>query len=297
MEGVLFKYGDDAAHVAFLSGAARRHLVLVGGLSDGLLSLPYAPALAACLPAAGWALVQAQLRSSYCGYGVSSLDADADDILLLLAALAQRHGSLGAVVMGSSTGCQDAARLAARWAQGGAASQSRAAPLLGAVLQAPVSDREWLAPYAEQLAPMAAAAAAAVAAGRGEDIVGRLDLLDGAPITARRFQALAARLGDDDMFSDDLEDDELRARLAPLGAVGPTLILRSGSDECIRCDADAAAAMGQRIAAAAGAAELVVLEGAPHDCAGHEDAVAAAVLDFLRRRFPAAVTPGRNGSN
>jgi pimeloyl-ACP methyl ester carboxylesterase len=298
MEGVLLKYGDQPAHVAFLSGgAARRHLVLVGGLGDGLLSLPYAPALAACLPPAGWALVQAQLRSSYGGYGTASLDADAEDLFLLLSTLAQKHGSTGAVVMGSSTGCQDAARLAARFLdQDGGAAQSRAAPLLGTVLQAPVSDREWLSTAAEQLAPMAAAAAAAVAAGRGEDIVGRLDLLDGAPITARRFASLTARLGDDDMFSSDLSDDELRARLAPLGAVGPAFILRSASDECVRIDAAAADAMGRRIAAAAGGADLVVLDGAPHDCAGHEGAVAAAVLDFLRRRFPAGA-PGQIGSN
>jgi hypothetical protein len=84
MHGVLFRYGPAPAQVAFRSapGAApgggasphppppphpppRRHLVLVGGLTDGLLALPYAEALAAEAEGTGYTLVQAQLSSSY----------------------------------------------------------------------------------------------------------------------------------------------------------------------------------------------------------------------------------------
>lgn len=56
---------------------------MIGGLSDGLGSLPYAGALAAALQAVGWGLTQAQLTSSYHGYGVSSLNQDADELLAL----------------------------------------------------------------------------------------------------------------------------------------------------------------------------------------------------------------------
>jgi hypothetical protein len=73
MHGVIFRYGPGSAQVAFRSsvpsaaaaGAPPRHLVLVGGLTDGLLALPYAPQLSSSAAAAGYELVQAQLSSSY----------------------------------------------------------------------------------------------------------------------------------------------------------------------------------------------------------------------------------------
>lgn len=73
MQGVLFKYGPGSAHVAFRSPATAKHphchgqlhLVLVGGLTDGLLFAPYCQKLAEAVGGLGWQLVQAQLTSSY----------------------------------------------------------------------------------------------------------------------------------------------------------------------------------------------------------------------------------------
>jgi hypothetical protein len=76
MQGVLFRYGPAAPHIAFRStppastttsssAAGPRHLVLVAGLTEGLLALPYAQSLAVAAEAAGYSLVQAQLRSCY----------------------------------------------------------------------------------------------------------------------------------------------------------------------------------------------------------------------------------------
>jgi hypothetical protein len=74
MQGLLFKYGPEAAHIAFKSspsaettctGRSQLHLVLIGGLTDGLLFAPYAEQLATAVGKLGWSLVQAQLRSSY----------------------------------------------------------------------------------------------------------------------------------------------------------------------------------------------------------------------------------------
>ncbi|KIZ05517.1 hypothetical protein MNEG_2451, partial [Monoraphidium neglectum] len=76
MNGTLFRYGPAAPQVAFRSPAAaasahppgpqlRRHLVLVAGLTEGLLFAPYAQQLADAAARAGYALVQAQLASSY----------------------------------------------------------------------------------------------------------------------------------------------------------------------------------------------------------------------------------------
>jgi hypothetical protein len=73
MQGTLFKYGPGSAHVAFKSPATAKHarcsgqlhLVLLGGLTDGLLFAPYCEKLAAAAGDLGWSLVQAQLTSSY----------------------------------------------------------------------------------------------------------------------------------------------------------------------------------------------------------------------------------------
>jgi hypothetical protein len=86
MQGTLFKYGPGASHVALMvkttpnpppthqpcaGSSGARHLVLVGGLTDGLLFAPYAQQLAAAVGELGWCLVQASLTSSYTvGVGV-----------------------------------------------------------------------------------------------------------------------------------------------------------------------------------------------------------------------------------
>lgn len=74
-----------------------------------------------------------------------------------------------------------------------------------------VSDREWLATQpgtAERLAK----AQGMLAAGQGEEVCFRALDIDGAAMTARRWNALAAVGGDDDYFSSDLTEAELRVR-------------------------------------------------------------------------------------
>lgn len=67
MQGTLFKFGPGSAQLAFKAHgpASTRQLVLVGGLTDGLLFAPYVTQLAAEAGRLGWGLVQAQLTSSY----------------------------------------------------------------------------------------------------------------------------------------------------------------------------------------------------------------------------------------
>lgn len=101
----------------------------------------------------------------------------------------------------------------------------------------------------------------------------------------------------------DLTDTELNARLGHL-APRPVLLLQSGADECAP-DAAAIPALGRRaLAAMAGESgggsgggggavgsggggqqaalkRHVVIDGAPHNAAGHEDAVARHVGEFL----------------
>lgn len=87
----------------------------------------------------------------------------------------------GFVIVGHSTGCQDAVRYAQRHR-----ADPDTAPLLGVVLQAPVSDREWLASQpgtAERLAK----AEGMMAAGQGEEVCYRAFDIDGTAVTARRW--------------------------------------------------------------------------------------------------------------
>lgn len=178
------------------------------------------------------------------GWGVGSLDQDADDLLLLSRHLRAEMGSEALVIMGHSTGTQDAVRFCQR--HGGAEG---AAPLAGVILQAPVSwswlpcgvgkvhafgrallpmrqpiepstcaapmevpermpalrqvsDREWLSHFYPDVLALLPKAEAMVAAGQGDEIICRApDDLGAAPLCARRLAALAARLGDDDMWS------------------------------------------------------------------------------------------------
>ena len=110
--------------------------------------------------------------------------------------------------MGHSTGCQDAVRYASRF---GGSGKEHIPQLLGLVLQAPVSDQEYLQGH-DATPRLLAKAKAMVEEGRGEDIVGRNSGLGSTPITARRFMALAERGGDDDMFSTYYSDEELAVR-------------------------------------------------------------------------------------
>lgn len=65
MQGTLFRYGPASIHLAYKSGKHAKHLVCLGGLTDGLLFAPYVQLLSQAVEEKGWSLVQAQLSSSY----------------------------------------------------------------------------------------------------------------------------------------------------------------------------------------------------------------------------------------
>ncbi|GMH32541.1 hypothetical protein BSKO_00375 [Bryopsis sp. KO-2023] len=132
--GTLFRYGKRSAQVAFQSGAHPSQVVYIGGMDEGLIGVPYIPSLASSLDDQGWSLVQAQISSSYLGYGVGSLDRDAKELAMLAAHLKAERGCQRIVIIGHSTGCQDVVRYVKR-----NLSDTDLPPLAGAVLQAPVS--------------------------------------------------------------------------------------------------------------------------------------------------------------
>jgi hypothetical protein len=227
---------------------------------------------------------------------------------------------------------QDAVRYAHR--HGGAEGAAR---LEGIILQAPVSDREWLSAAHPSIFSLLPKAQSLVAAGRSDEIVTRGPSdLDCAPLSAGRLVALTQRMGDDDMWSmwvcwlagwfcsrlgycemftvppaycptgqlprtcqtnltwpvpdptphppRDLTSSELSSLLGHLKPY-PLLLLQSGADECVQ-DQTSIPELGRRVMAVAGGGggttQSVVIEGAPHNAGGFEDAIAKHAGKFLQ---------------
>jgi pimeloyl-ACP methyl ester carboxylesterase len=272
-QGTLFRYGPGGAHVAFKSGLHTKHLVAVGGLTDGLLFAKYIAPLATALDKNGISLIQTMLSSSHQGWGLSSLRQDADELAMLLRCLKREHTSQGAIILGHSTGCQDACFYAKTHKL-----DAVAAPLVGVILQAPVSDREYLSTL-DTTTERLQLAQKFVEDGKGDDVAFRMVEFDGAAVTASRWLSLAGAGGDDDMFSSDLSDDDLKERLSGLRSV-PTLVMLSGQDEFVpeRVDYED---LGRRIAAAIGpSATLHVVEGAVHALHGKEEEAVELIAEF-----------------
>ena len=146
-----------------------------GLVCSSLLCQPRSPAVSLCTRGMSNMYSNAippplQLSSSYGGYGVSNLDTDAAELRLLALHLRQHHGSSSLVLIGHSTGCQITVRYMQKRATDPASEDLP--PVLGTVLQAAVSDREFLsrAEHRGEMERLAAAAETMVAAGKGPEI-------------------------------------------------------------------------------------------------------------------------------
>jgi pimeloyl-ACP methyl ester carboxylesterase len=206
---------------------SRNTLIFLAGLSDTLAVVPYLPRLAEAVAPLDFSLVQPQLSSSLGGYGLSSLEADAQEVCLLIDYLHDRHidpkpkdGKV--VIMGHSTGTQDVVQIL---------SQKRRGTVVdGGVLQAAISDREYFERENEKGSPgqvMLEHASSLVEKGQGTTLLERhMDVppprlpsseenkVNGAAfqvpaMTAYRFWSLNAKGGDDDYFSSDLPDSRM----------------------------------------------------------------------------------------
>lgn len=234
-QGELFVYNEASGLTAFEFGesSSSRVLVCIAGLTDGLLSMRYLPRLARNVGPEGWRVIQPLLQSSYSGWGIGSLDEDASDIDCLLKCLVTERGVKEVVLLGHSTGCQDVVTFLEKHPN---------KRIKGAILQAPVSDREALqltntgskATMEADLQNFRKVAATMISQGRGEEVMPRAACqLIGPPhvITAYRFNSLTGRMTDDDMFSSDLTDGELSKRFHHVKV--PTLVAISLDDEYV----------------------------------------------------------------
>jgi pimeloyl-ACP methyl ester carboxylesterase len=164
----------------------------------------------------GWDLVQIFLTSSHVGFGLSSLAQDCEEIDKLVETLIEQFSSESIILIGHSTGCQD---IVLYLKIGKHINHIR-----GAVLQAPVSDREYLSEFQEVVDNLQLAQQL-IKEGKEQHLMPPMQVFPRQAITAYRFHSLVSRFGDDDMFSSDFTDEELKQRLGHIKI--PTLVVQS----------------------------------------------------------------------
>ncbi|PSR92685.1 UPF0613 protein like [Actinidia chinensis var. chinensis] len=274
-QGVMFKYGPKPIQVAFKTGDYKQQVIFIGGLTDGFLATEYLEPLATALDKEKWSLVQFLLSSSYSGYGLSSLKQDAMELDQLISYLINKEDSEGVVLLGHSTGCQDIVYYLRT-----NAACSRA--VRAAILQAPVSDREYKATLPETAA-MIDLASKMISEGRSSELMPREANPD-APITASRYHSLCAYNGEDDMFSSDLSDDQLKMRLGHMSNT-PCQVIFSMGDEYVPEYVDKKALV-DRLCRAMGGADKVEIEWGNHSLSNRVEEAVQAIIEFIKRDGP-----------
>ncbi len=215
MLGELFEYAPGLCAFDSLP-SAQRVLILLGGLSDGFLTIPYTKTLTAHLASFDISLTQVLMKSSYSQYGMSSIEEDRLAIIKLIKYYKEQGKRV--FLLGHSTGCQDVLWLL---------SKTPDIVIDGAILQAPVSDRE----YAFDVDPTGTEELLCWA-NSVDDLYKNVRLVNRVPMSAYRVKALYEKMGDDDFFSSDLTVEQMKSKIGKLAHV-PLFAIHSGEDEYI----------------------------------------------------------------
>ncbi|KAK4690232.1 hypothetical protein P7C71_g6507, partial [Lecanoromycetidae sp. Uapishka_2] len=189
-------------------------LIFLGGLSDGLLTVPFVPPIVEALPSS-WRLVEPILSSAYHQWGFASLGQDIVEIAVLVEYFRTlRKGKI--VLLGHSTGSQQIMHYLL--------SLPPSPKIDGATMQGSISDREAMV---AELAPSIYSSTCALAQtlvdeGRGSDILpatATVSMFMSAPVSANRWLSLASpdHAGEDDYFSSDLPDETLERTFGFIG--------------------------------------------------------------------------------
>ncbi|KAF2689242.1 DUF1749-domain-containing protein, partial [Lentithecium fluviatile CBS 122367] len=209
-------------------------LLWIGGLGDGLLTVHYPRAIAAALPPT-WVLAEVLLSSSYKGWATGSLSRDSRELSECVKYFKSLRPGGKVVLMGHSTGCQDAMEYLV-----GEGSEGRE-KVDGAVLQAGVSDREaWIAmaegdeKLKRVLEGVVGMAKSLIDQGKGKEALPRegnpVAEMFGTTVTAYRAYSLLAPGGDDDYFSSDLSDTILASTFGSIPRSTPIMFLWGSED-------------------------------------------------------------------
>ncbi|OAA38594.1 Esterase/lipase superfamily protein [Metarhizium rileyi] len=208
---------------------SRNALVFIGGLGDGPHTVPYIRTVAKHLETTGreldYSVFELRLRSSFIGFGTSSLSNDVDDIAALVKYL-RGLGREKIVLFGHSTGCQDCMEYSNY-------VKHSNPPVDGFIMQGPVSDREALECSFPRYKESIELADTWISAGRAGDCLpgDKVPKALAAPVSAYRFKSLAAKGGDDDYFSSDLDDVTVANFWSRFNK--PVMVLHSDEDEFV----------------------------------------------------------------
>jgi pimeloyl-ACP methyl ester carboxylesterase len=213
LAGILWKWSEEKSLNAFSSGDSHQlnlplKVICTGGLTDGLNACPWIFKLSSECQKRGWNVIQPLFSSSYLGYGTGSLTRDTEEMVCFIDHLVSDHNCQNVVLVGHSTGCQNAIHFLRH------APLSVRSRVVAVALQAPVSDQEAGEMEMEQEARLQHAREQVLSHGAVacENILMPMHM-HYSPITVSRFLALHERYGADDMFSSYLTDDELKDRL------------------------------------------------------------------------------------
>ncbi|RAK98775.1 putative siderophore biosynthesis lipase/esterase [Aspergillus ibericus CBS 121593] len=282
LPGILHHYTETLVTFEYTTSTISQphSLLFVGGLGDGLATTSYMADIASALKTTPWSLFTLNLTSSYQSWGLGHLDRDTDEIAQCIRYIQEykkeKYGASTAdagkiVLMGHSTGSQCVMHYLSR--PNPHTSQPAFDPYLehvvrlpldGAIMQAPVSDREaiqWVLEHGmggksgeecrgvyEKIVAMAKAAEKdAGENGKAFDTMLPIELTSFAypantPLSARRLLSLVSpespgQPGEDDMFSSDLGEGQLEKTFGQVGKggllKGKLMVLYSGKDQSV----------------------------------------------------------------
>lgn len=262
-------------------------LIWIGGLGDGLLTVPYTKTLAEALPPS-WSFVQPLIYASYTGWGTSTLKRDAKEIGRCVAYFQKLHPGSKIVLMGHSTGSQDCMEYLV-----GEESSERSS-IQGVVFQAGISDREGMVDaMGDKYESSCKVAQQWVDEGRGDDVLplSVTTKVFGSPCTASRWLSLASpdMNGDDDYFSSDLPMEKLEATFGKLPKESPLLILFGGADGAVPKFVDRKALVAKWygvVKSGGGAVDEEnggVVPGASHNLSGDQEYVVQDLVGRVKR--------------
>ncbi|KAE8353330.1 hypothetical protein BDV28DRAFT_133401 [Aspergillus coremiiformis] len=249
--GTLHEYAPRLTAFEFTptcnSPKKQHSLLFVGGLTDGLLTVPYVSALTQALEGTEWTVFNVLLSSSYHGWGVENLNTDITEIAQCVNFVRGLKPQGKIVLMGHSTGSQDV--LHYLHSPNPLPGSLLTRPVLdGAIMQAPVSDREFMLHQVRSSQEVRSAYDQLVHFAKVQppnallplDLTATVGWPDNTGISCRRFWSLASpespeRPAEDDLFSSDLGDGRLKETfgvVAERGLVkGKLAALYSGNDE------------------------------------------------------------------
>ncbi|KAK4129731.1 DUF1749-domain-containing protein [Parathielavia appendiculata] len=227
------------------SSSAKNALVFLPGLTSGphATDLNFLANMLEQSPSLDYALWEFRMRSSYSGFGYSSLAHDVEDMTALIQYL-RAIGKEKIVLMGSSTGCQNCLEYTDR-------IKYKTPSVDGYILTSPVSDREaaFLFMSPGELDKSVRVAVDMIYDGKKDQPMAQehLPFIFTTPVTAYRWHSLSAKSGDDDYFSSDLPDSTLAAKFGRVDK--PLLFLPAGDDEMVPPTVDRKALLGRWISA------------------------------------------------